>query len=99
MGPSRPIRGRAHFVLKIQAVQANNIAAQAVQAMPIPAPVPLGQSSCAGEPQAGMFDVTADIICSSIAVFQPVTRQGLSDKAHQLSVVCISINGAAWIEQ
>ena len=99
MGPSRPIRGRAHFILEIQAVQANNIAAQAVQAMPIPAPVPLGPSLCAGEPQAGMYDVTADIACSSAAFFQSVARQRLRDKAHQLRVVWNSRNGPPRVEQ
>ena len=40
----------------MQAVQAKIIAAQAVQAMPIRAPVPLGQAICAGNSKAGICD-------------------------------------------
>ena len=43
----------------MQAVQANIIAAQAVQAMLICAPVSLRQESCAGEPRAGICDPAA----------------------------------------
>ena len=43
----------------MQAVQANIIAAQAVQAMLIRAPVSLRQESCAGETRAGICDPAA----------------------------------------
>ena len=43
----------------MQAVQANMIAAQAVQAKLIRALFSLGQASCADEPQAGICDPAA----------------------------------------
>ena len=43
----------------MQAVQANIIAAQAVQAMLIRAPVSLRQESCAGKPRVGICDPAA----------------------------------------
>ena len=43
----------------MQAVQANIIAAQAVQAMLVSVPVSLRQESCAGEPLAGICDPAA----------------------------------------